>query len=368
MAVTNFAALTDEQLTVWGRDVWKAARNASFVNRFSGTGTNSMVQRITELTKSEKGARAVITLVADLEGDGVVGDNQLEGNEEAIKSYDQVINIDQIRHGNRHKGRMADQRSVVRFRENSKDVLGYWLGDRVDQLAFLTLSGVGYEYHTNGALRASSSQFPSLEFAADVQPLSSNRLLRWDATGGLSTDGNTALEAADTPSYKMLVEMKAYAKTNFIRGIKADGNDEMYHVFMHPMALAQLKLDSDYLANLRSAGPRGGSNSLFNGSVTTQDGLVIHEFRHSFNTTGAASGSKWGATGTVDGNRVLMCGAQALGMADLGNPYWMEEEFDYSNAQGISVGKILGLLNPVFPSQVSGQPENFGVLAVDVAI
>ena len=94
---------------------------------------------------------------------------------------------------------------------------------------------------------------------------------------------------------------------------------------------------------------------------------MIHEFRHSFNTTGAASGSKWGATGTVDGNRVLMCGAQALGMADLGNPYWMEEEFDYSNAQGISVGKILGLLNPVFPSQVSGQPENFGVLAVDVA-
>ena len=64
MAVTNFAALTSEQLTVWKRDVWRAARHYQFMNRFTGTGNDSMIQRITELTESEKGARAVITLVA----------------------------------------------------------------------------------------------------------------------------------------------------------------------------------------------------------------------------------------------------------------------------------------------------------------
>ena len=85
-------------------------------------------QHITELKKSEKGARAVITLLADLEGDGVAGDRTLEGNEEAMKSYDQVIRIDQLRHANRHEGRMADQKSVVEFRNNSRDVLATgWL-------------------------------------------------------------------------------------------------------------------------------------------------------------------------------------------------------------------------------------------------
>ena len=79
--LTNFALLTNEQKTIWSMDMWKHARNYSFVNKFLGNGSNSMIQHITELKKSEKGARAVITLLADLEGDGVAGDRTLEGNE-----------------------------------------------------------------------------------------------------------------------------------------------------------------------------------------------------------------------------------------------------------------------------------------------
>ena len=62
MALTNFSALTAEQKTVWSMDLWKQARNMSFVNRFLGKGPNSVIQHITELKQSEKGARAVITL------------------------------------------------------------------------------------------------------------------------------------------------------------------------------------------------------------------------------------------------------------------------------------------------------------------
>lgn len=367
MGMTNFAALTDEQKTVWSRDLWKAARNASFLNRFTGKGPNSMIQRVTELTKDEKGSRAVITLVADLEGDGVAGDNQLEGNEESIKAYDQVIQIDQLRNANRHKGRMAAQKSVVDFRSTSKDVLAYWLGDRSDQMGFLTLSGVDYTFHTNGAPRNANSQLASLEFAADVTAPSANRHRRWDAVDGLVAGDTAQVAAADTPSYAMLVEMKAYAKTQFIRGIRGNGNEEYYHVFMTPQGIAKLKLDTDFIANLRNAGPRGSSNPLFSGGMMTHDGLIIHEFRHVFNTTGAASGSKWGG-GTVDGQRVLLCGAQAMGYADLGAPNWEEKGFDYENQQAIAIDKIMGLKKPVFRSHVTGTDEDFGVLCVDTAI
>ena len=51
----------------------------------------------------------------------------------------------------------------------------------------------------------------------------------------------------------MLVQIKAMAKNKFIRGVKQKGNDEMYHLIMTPDALAKLKTDDDFIANLRSA-------------------------------------------------------------------------------------------------------------------
>jgi len=104
MAQTNFAALTDEQKTMWSRDLWEAARDAMFIDKFTGTGSDSVIQRITELTKTEKGEKVLMHLVADLVEDGVVGDNEREGVEEALQSYNDEVTIDLISHGVRNKG------------------------------------------------------------------------------------------------------------------------------------------------------------------------------------------------------------------------------------------------------------------------
>lgn len=376
MAVTNFGKLTTEQLTVWSRDLWRAARNVSFLNNFTGSDNNAMIQRITELKKSAKGARAVITLLPDLEGDGTVGDSQLEGNEEAIKAYDQVIRIDQMRNANRLEGAMADQKSVVEFRDNSKNVLQYWLADRLDQIGFLTLSGVSYAFKTNGAPRI-GSQLPNLEYAADVTAPTANRHFRWDATastGGLKAADTTAVLATDLPSWSMLVAMKAAAVNSYVRPIRSDAGIACYNVFMTPDGIAALKHDKDFLDAWKLAQQRGENNPLFKGTPHGGtngifiDGLNILEYRHVFNTRGAASGSKWGSGGVVNGQRILMCGAQALGMADIGMPTWVEKDFDYGNSPGISIAKIAGFLKPVFPSSVTGTKEDFGVVTVDTAI
>lgn len=367
--LTNFGLLTSEQKTIWSMDLWKQARNLSFINRFLGTGPNAMIQHITELKKSEKGARAVITLLADLTGDGVAGDRTLEGNEEGMQTFDQVIRIDQLRHANRHEGKMADQKSIVNFRDNSKNVLAYWLADRADQMAFLTLGGLSYAKTNSGALRI-GSDLPSLEFAADVTAPSANRRLRWDATNkALVPNGaSNTIIATDTPSWNMLVQLKAYAKDRYIRGIKEAGGEECYHVFFSPAAMAKLKLDPDYMLNLRHAVSRGETNELFTGGSVKVDGLYLHEFRHVPNTRTAAAGSKFGAGGNVEGCQLLFCGAQALGMADIGNPEWVEKEFDYGNQQAVSVGKIMGFLKPKFANiYEAGSVEDFGVISVYVA-
>lgn len=369
MALTNFALLTDEQKTIWSMDLWKNARNQSFVNRFMGAGNTSMIQHITELKKDEKGARAVITLLADLQGDGVAGDRTLVGNEEGMQTFEQVIRIDQLRHANRHEGKMADQRSIVSFRENSKNTLSYWLADRIDQMAFQTLAGIGYQYRPDGALRV-GSDLRYLDFAADVTAPSTRRMTRWDATAGVlkhaGTGSNTSADvtATDFPGWKMFVQLKAYAKDRYIRGVGNGGGEETFHAFLTPQAFAKLKQDPDYNANLRYSQNAGTNDKLFTGGSVLVDGIHLHEFRHVPNTFGAASGSKYGASGTINGCQVLFCGAQALGMADLGNPEWNEEEFDFKNSQAIAIGKIMGFLKPKFGNIYEGNAvEDFGVIS-----
>lgn len=371
--LTNFGLLTNEQKTIWSMDLWKNARNQSFINQFLGSGTNSMVQHITELSKSEKGARAVITLLADLQGDGVAGDRTLMGNEEAMQTFEQVIRIDQLRHANRHEGKMADQKSIVSFRDNSKNVLSYWLADRIDQMAFLTLGGISYQFKPNGATRV-GSDLQYLEFGADVTAPSTRRMTRWDNTAGVlktsASGSNTsaAVIATDFPAWKLFVQLKAYAKDRYIRGVGGAGGQETFHAFLTPQAMAKLKQDVDYNANLRYSQNSGTNDKLFTGDSVKIDGIYLHEFRHVPNTSGLTTG-KYGASGTVDGCQILFCGAQALGMADLGAPEWNEEDFDFKNSQAIAVGKILGFLKPKFGNIYEGNAvEDFGVISCYTAV
>lgn len=371
MAVTNFAAQTTEQKTAWSMKFWRHMRNRSFVDKFAGDSEDSVIQRIPELTKDEKGTRAVLTLIADSKGDGVAGDNQLEGNEEEIQSSDIVVTMDQLRHAHRHKGKLADQKSVVNFRNAATNNLGYWMQDRQNQLAFLTLSGIAYTKHTNGADRV-GSQLSVLEFASDVTAPTAYRNFRWDYNGGspslLRNDSNANLAAEDTLRWNALVDLKTQAEYYKLKPIRTKDGISYFHVFIHPLAMNSLKKDSDYLANIRNAGPRGDGNALWKGTDSIMvDGMLLTPYHHAYHTSGAASGSKWGG-GTIDGSRILLCGAQSLGMADIGRPSWEEKTFDYNNQPGISVGKIFGFRKPQFTDPQTDTVEDFGVMTLDVAI
>jgi hypothetical protein len=168
--------------------------------------------------------------------------------------------------------------------------------------------------------------------------------------------------------WELFVQLKAYAKERYIRGVGGEGGEETFHAFLTPAAMARLKLDQTYLLNLRHSQAKDKNDALFSGSSVKIDGIYLHEFRHVYNTVGAATGSKWGGAGDVDGCQVLFCGSQALGMADIGAPEWSEKGFDYDNQQGISVGKILGFLKPKFGNiYENGSVEDFGVISAYVA-
>lgn len=363
MAFTAFSELNSQQKLLWSRTVWKAARDEAFITRFTGSGDNNVIHRITELTKTEKGDQCVFQLVADLAGDGVIGDNEREGNEESMQSYEQIITIDLMTHGVRNKGKLSDQRTVINFREQGRDKLAQWLGSRLDQLAFLTLSGISYAFQNDGSPRV-NSPFPNLAFAADVTAPSAKRSLMFDGNS-LDVSNTGSITSAFVPKYTMIVDAIAYAKSHYVKPIRAGGKS-YYVMFVHPQTLAALKKDPDYQRAVVAVATKAGMDSpWFNGATVTVDGAVIHEHNLVYNTKGAASGSKWGSGGLVNGTRTLLCGAQALGMADLGAGDWVEKLFDYDARQGINVDKMIGLLKPQFYSVYDKSVEDFSVVSID---
>lgn len=367
MATTDFGALSTAVKRVWAAETWQAGRDNSFffANGFIGksdTDMNSLIQRVTKLTETERGLECVMQLVQDLQDDGVVGDNELDGNEEALLNDAQVIRIDQLRHGTKSKGEMAEQATVIRFRSQSKEKLAFWLSDKLDELMFLTLSGRAFSLKTNGATRT-GSQLPSLSFGSDVVAPSSNRIIY----GGSATSEGT-VTASDQFNWSTIVRANTTAQEKRLRPLR-DGGRNYYCIVVHPRQRRDLVLDPTYQTILRSAEKPGSKHPLFTGAVATVDGIIIHTHNKVFNTAGLSSSSKWGSGGTVDGAQAMLLGAQAGGIALLGNMFWRESDnTDYGNRPGIGVGRKIGMLKPQFKSIYDDMGrEDFGTIAIKTA-
>lgn len=363
MSVTDFGALTSTQKTVWAMKTWQQGRDQSFwfQTKLIGENDNSPVQRITELTPTDSGDKCIMQLVADLIGDGVVGDNDLEGKEESLVNDDFELMIDQLRNAAKSKGRMAQQRVVVKFREQAKGKLAFWLGDKMDELAFLTIAGRSFTLKTDGSAR-SNSQLSQLQFAAQVTAPSTNRIMY---AGGVAGVGS--LTATDTMSWDLVVETCAKAKRSKIRPIRMGGKD-YYILVMSTEQFRDLKMDADYRSAVQNAGSRGPKNPMFTGESAVVDGVFIYEHNKVCNTLGMASASKWGAGGLIDGAQAQLIGAQALGMATIDKVFWNESDnTDYGNKRGVSVGRMFGLAKPVLKTSEDDSKQDFGTITIYTA-
>jgi N4-gp56 family major capsid protein len=369
MATTDFGALTSLQKKVWALETYKQGRDDNFFmsNGFMGSNTNDStkpIHRITELTETEKGLEAVLPLVADLTGGGVVGDNQLEGNEESLITDSQTIRIDQLRNGVKSRGRVSEQSTVLRFRTQAKDALAFWLADTLDELMFLTAAGRAYTLNTDGSTRA-TSQLPQLSFASDVAAASTNRIVY----AGSATSEAT-LTANDTFTWDLVTTAKSFAKRKRIRPIRAGGRN-FYILVLSTEQCRDLEKTSDYKTLTAQAMPRGLDNPLFTNAKKVINDVVIYDHQKVFNTLGLSSGSRWGAASTVHGAQAMLMGAQALGFAQLNDKSqgWGESDStDYQNRQGIAVGRMVGLLKPRYKSRYdSNTTEDFGVIQIKTA-
>ena len=301
----------------------------------------------------------------------MVDDNTLRHRERQVTAAWQKVNYSFLANAFVTKGPASDQRSLIQLRNVYKPIARDWLQDAYEDLAILTASGISYAYNTDGSPRIApdgQDDWTQLTYAADVKPPSTNRHFRWDATSGLVAGDTASVDAADTATYDLIPEIKGMLLNKRIPPCTIAGRD-VHIVLAHTSVMTRWWRDGNFRSSIVNAGERGNNNALTKFGHFTIHDLLIVPYARCFNTKGAASGSKWGDGGAVDGSRILCMGAQALAHVDLGPPEWLEMKDDYGRVSGFGIEHAGGFLKPQFPSSYDGgSVEDFGLAVVDVAI
>lgn len=368
----NTASISATRAQLWDKELFADSMTELFFSQrgMIGEGKDSIIQVKNDLTKS-KGDRITFGMGYKLSGDGVTGDNELEGNEEGKDTYSDVVLIDQIRNGERLEGELDSQKAAYNTREEALNDGKVWIAEFIEKQVFMKLGGVGTTTLTDigGSIysgRAAWSNTADAVPAADEGAGYGKRYLCADASG------LDAMAATDVLTTTLITRARVKAQTGAvglpkIRPVRVDGG-QYYVMFVHPWVAADLKTASGSLwaQAQREAQERGSKNPIFTGSLGVWDGVILHV--SDFVPTAQASTvfASGGATTAVRSYRNLLCGAQACLMANASSKgkgsvptFMVEKKFDYDNKVGYAIGYMGGIQKATFNS------IDYGVVAVD---
>ena len=307
----------------WALDTWESGVHKAFFDKFTGNSPENIIQIRTELSKDD-GDTINIPLLMPLTGDGVSGDDWLEGNEEAMIYRDFKVTINQLRHAVRLKGKMEEQRVSLDLRKDAKVALANWLADKIDKTIFRELS-------TNPT---------------------SDRIVY----GGSATS-EANIGASDTFSTALIGRAKRIAladENTMVKPIKVNGL-ETYIMVIDQWQARDLKNDQTWIEAQQYANVRGNDNPIFSGALGVYDGVVLHQCNRILRTNTGSSGTKVG--------HALFLGRQAAVFAVGNNPTWNEKTFDYGNKIGFEFGRIFGIKKTQFKYDGTNQTD-FGCINV----
>lgn len=365
--MANTITIDSLRQELWSKDLLAdVMRDVENIMRFAGADVNNVVQINSDLMK-QKGDTETFGLVARLAGFGVTGDDELEGNEESMSSFSEQVLIDQIRNAVRLRGKLDAQKVVYDQIETARENLRVWMKEFLAQQIFLKMGGVTNTTLTdvNGIVvgtRALWSNTPDFIPDADEAAGVGNR---YRNVGKVSTASLTtgSILTLDTITEAATQATLANPK---IQRLSGDGEDFLV-MYIHPLSARDLRKSSDWKTAQENAKVRSDSNPVFRGALGYWSNVLLleNEFVPWLNTAVAGNSFRGAATGTdcaVNVARNLLCGRQAVLVAEASNPEALVvEQFDYKNKDGVAANFIGGCQKPLFNS------KEYGVIAVDAA-
>lgn len=350
MADTYFGANDPAAVKLWSRLLFRQAITNTIAWKLaniskSTTSPDNIVQIMDDTAAQRAGTTITYDLVAKLTGRGVLGDNELAGEEEALNLFTTSLTIDQLRHSVKIKGAVSQQRIPHNLRDLAQSQLAMWWAER-DNLGLI-----------NQACGNTFQGDPAYTWLiAPVAPDAAHMVIA--NAGGIPSGGHRANEAAlvagDTFDISLLLDVGLIAAVAQypIRPITLKGQ-QLRGVFVgHPLQIRSMKKSAttQQWTDIQLAAMQGGQitgNPVFTGAVGMYNGIVIHEDAQiPYGVVGqAASRNPIGLAGVARG---VFMGAQALAMA-MGRAQgseqrikWFEEVLDGGNVLRVSAGKLYG--------------------------
>lgn len=342
MAVVSYATGDAEVVKLWSRKLFRESLKATFMRKFMGEDSNSIIQVVDDTSKGP-GDRITMTLRMQLSGNGIAGDNTLEGQEEDLTTYTQNVTIDQLRHAVRSGGRMSEQRIPFSVREEARLALQDWWADRFDTWLFNQLAGDKAQTDT---------RFTGMQSVTAVD------VGHYVSVGTISAD--ETLSASQTMTIDLIDKCVVEAKlaSPVLRPIMVGGNPH-YVIFLHPDQVKDMRVSTttgQWLDIQKAAmqGGRVGENPIFSGALGVYNGVILHESSRVPQGNNSSTNARIGGV-----RRAIFCGAQAAALAFGRNNggmrmTWVEELFDFQNQLGVSAGVIAGAVRTIFNSKSFG--------------
>jgi len=334
MAETRFLTNDAQTRKKWAKDLFRVTLKDIEFNDLIGSGSESIVQMRTELGKGE-GDVVKMDIRLPLTGEGVVGHNTVEGNEEKLIFHQFELTIEELNHAVHTGGKMDQQRIPYDLMSEGKSALNDWWADKLSDLMFAHLCG-------DTAFRIAGTTF-----AQNPTDPDSDHLITVDdvAEGSLTGANEMTLGMLDRMKQRARIpsdEANGYK----IRPIKINGKP-YYRVILHDYVFDRLRQNTNIAQwgdMLRNANKLGQPNVEFeyNGMLVSKSERIrtsgtANEYRNVLLGAQAAC-IAWGGAGESKGTTMSFV------------PYTADAE-RYVMIRG---GGILGIKRTVFNSQDYG--------------
>ncbi|NJK31137.1 MAG: DUF4043 family protein [Deltaproteobacteria bacterium] len=272
MAVTTITS--GLKVRRYSRKFFKEYVRESLFGPYMGESENDVIYVTKEL---EKGAGDNITygLVTELKGDGVEGDDTLEGQEEALGNYDDTVTVNQLRHAV-IVGKMEQKRTLLEVLDAGRERLKKWCMAKlrdliIDRLECVNLDGVT----TFGATsEADKDAWLTAQTAGSVDRILFGTLFSNLSAGDFSASLLNVDTTDDTLDRTILGKMKRMAKNAdpHITPTMVKGPSEKYVAFCGTNPKRDLDADLDTVH--QDAGPRSRPRTTPSSAMMTPTGTT----------------------------------------------------------------------------------------------
>lgn len=388
MAEQSFNPEDPQTIKLWSKTLAYETFARTWSSKLIGKSDNSIIQ-IKNDTSRSAGDEVKCFIRMLPQGEGILGDNILEGSEEGLSFFEFKFRIDQLRHAFAYKGRMSQQRVTFNIQQQCKNALRDWWAIRRDREVFTQLCG-----YTGGQVieRGETYAGDNLAYTGrnpTFAPSAGNHFFVKPSTDASKT--GEALVAADFTATGVNANSSAAQIETFLNTASDYTfdvnvlNDMVYKAttmspLMRPASISDgefrgenmfvLIIDAAQARDLRKdlgedkwrgiyrdamQGGKTSKNPIFDGSIGIFNNVIIHKSNR------ICPGVDANGNALKNVRRAVFLGAQAgvtgFGQKSSINSYeWVQEPFDYKDKRGIAAGNIAGV------SKVRYNNNDFGTL------